>query len=137
MKKYLVFIPVLIIPLFFLSAFRTNNLSTEKSIKIFLPADSSQAFPDSIQQIVQSSCIGCHSTTSHSDKAKEKLNFDDWSNFSSIKKISKLNDIHKEVNEGKMPPEKFLIRFPDKKLTETQKKIILEWTDKETDKIMN
>ncbi len=137
MKKLLVFLPVMIIPFFFLSAFRTNNLSTDASNRIYIPADSSQVFPDSVQQIVQSSCIGCHSTTSHSDKAKEKLNFDDWGTFTSMKKISKLNDIHKEVNEDKMPPEKFLLRFPDKKLTELQKKIILDWTDKETNKIMN
>lgn len=137
MKKYLIFLPVLIIPLFFISAFRSNNLSASVNNGIKIDADSSEILPDSVQQIVQNSCIGCHKTNSFNEKAKEKLNFDEWSTFSPVKKISKLNDIHKEVDEGKMPPEKFLIRFPDKKLTETQKKIILDWTDKETDKLMN
>ena len=138
MKKYLVFLPLLIIPVIFLSAYRTKNLPAyNKNNKTIIPADSSQVLPDSVQQIVQNSCVGCHSTTSHSEKAREKLNFDDWSTYSPVKKISKLNDIHKEINEDKMPPEKFLVHFPDKKLTEVQKKIILDWTDKETDKIMN
>jgi len=137
MKRFFLFLPLLIIPVIFLSAFKTNSFSANRSSNSALLADSLKIFPDTVQLIVQNSCIGCHSTTSHSDKAKEKLNFDEWVSFSPIKKISKLNDIHKEINEDKMPPDKFLERFPDKKLTELQKKTLMDWTDQEIKKIMN
>ena len=137
MKRLFLFLPVLIIPVFFMSSFRISNLTSHRNNNSGLLSDTTQVFPDSVHLIVQNSCIGCHSTTSHSEKAKGKLNFDEWDSFSPVKKISKLNDIHKEVNEGKMPPEKFLDRFPDKKLTELQKKTILDWTDQEIKKIMN
>jgi len=51
-----------------------------------------------------------------------------------LKKLSKSKDIHKEVSENKMPPEKFLERFPDRKLTDEESKIILDWATAELKK---
>ena len=40
------------------------------------------------------------------------------------------------IEEGKMPPKKFLEKNPDKKLTEDQTKLLLEWTKTESERLM-
>ena len=77
--------------------------------------------------------MGCHSSESKNVKSKGKLNFDKWENLSMMKKTGKLNDIIKTVKEGKMPPKKFVTKYPDKKLSEDQAKQIIDWAQKTMD----
>lgn len=93
--------------------------------------DEKPVFPENVNAVFQRACIGCHSTESMNDKAKDKLDLAKWEEYSTISKISKLNEIGKVVSEGAMPPAKFLERFPDKKLTEEEAKILADWSRQE------
>ena len=95
-----------------------------------------QAFPDEIGMILKSACYDCHSTGATSEKALNAINFSDWETYRLTKKISLLGDICKMVEEGKMPPKKYLEHKPDRIMSEVQKKLLCEWTKKETDKLM-
>ena len=95
-----------------------------------------QAFPDDIGMILTSACYDCHSTGAKSEKALKAVNFSDWEEYRLTKKIGLLGDICKMVEEGKMPPEKYLEHKPDRKMSEAQTKLLCEWTKKETDKLM-
>ena len=53
-------------------------------------------------------------------------------NLSSLRE----NNIKEVVNEGMMPPEKFLDRYPEKSLSKEDKEKILKWADEEIAKLM-
>ena len=93
-------------------------------------------FPDEISTILKSSCYDCHSTANGSEKPLKALDFEKWNEYRLTKQISLLGDIGKMVEEGKMPPGKYLDNKPDRKLSEVQKKLLADWTKQEADKLM-
>ncbi len=96
-----------------------NNVNTEKSIVI----------PVNIQKVIDNSCIGCHNTKSKNKKGKMKLDFDKMTNgdYSVGKTSSKLRGIIKELNEKKMPPEKFLNKYPERAISSEEAKLLVDW----------
>ena len=92
--------------------------------------------PENVETVLKASCYGCHSNDASSKKGKLALNFDKWEDYRATKKIGKLDAICEVVNEGKMPPEKYLKSKPEKALTDAQKKVLCEWTEKESAKLM-
>lgn len=93
-------------------------------------------FPDEISTILKTSCYNCHSTGAKSDDALKAVDFLIWDKYKVTKKISVLGDICKVVEEGKMPPKKYLDHNPDSQMSEAQKKILCDWTKAESDKLM-
>jgi len=92
--------------------------------------------PDDISKVITTSCYDCHSSDAKSKDAKDALNFETWDDYRLTKKVGLLKDICKMVEEGKMPPEKYLGFKPDRKLSEESKKLLCEWTNKETERLM-
>jgi hypothetical protein len=126
MKRYNYFLISAIALVFILSGFtRFNGSLLQKKII-------NREIPENVNTILQKSCSGCHSTLSTNDKAKDKLNLNEWNNYSNTALASKLGDIDKTVSEGEMPPKRFLERFPDKKLTTEEVKILHDWAKKES-----
>jgi len=123
MKKQIVYIASAGIIFLFFQSFLSGSLKR-------------QEIPDEIGTILKTSCYNCHSTGSRAEKALDKINFDDWDDYKLIKKIELLGDIGKVLEEGKMPPEKFLERNPDAKLSEDQSNLLIDWTKKEADMLM-
>ena len=93
-------------------------------------------FPEDVEKVLTSSCFDCHYSDASNKRAKLALNFDKWEEYKTTKKISKLNDICELVGEGKMPPGKYLENNPERALTDTQKKLICDWAEKESAKLM-
>ena len=96
------------------------------------------AIPSNIQIIIDKSCVMCHSTNSKNTKGKAKLNFDNMTNSSySINKIAsklrKINDV--VVVEKSMPTKKFLENYPDKAISDDDRKALSEWALNENKKI--
>ncbi len=92
--------------------------------------------PDNVKAIVESSCIGCHNTDSKNDKAKDKLDFKTIESLSKIKMISAYKDIQETIEKNEMPPKKFLEKYPDRALSEDQKKMLIEWAKKEAESLV-
>jgi len=132
MKKLLIISSILIAISLIMTAF---SIDTEN---IYISNDYSEqektipGFPEDVNKIIQNHCYGCHNNDGKSEDAVKKLNFDEWENYSMMKKTGKLKDICDIINEGKMPPEKFLKKYPDKKLSKEQEKIICDWTNRKT-----
>jgi hypothetical protein len=72
-----------------------------------------------------------------SDKAKDKLLLDKLGDLSKAKLIAKLGDIGEVAGEGAMPPEKFLEQKPEKKLTEEEQKLLVDWAENTADELLN
>lgn len=95
-----------------------------------------QDIPEEIAGILKSSCYDCHSKGSQSEKALKAVQFDIWQDYRLTKKIGLLAEIAEVVEEGDMPPKKYLEQKPDRKLTDSQKKQLVEWTQKESERLM-
>lgn len=94
------------------------------------------AMPDNVKAIIEKSCIGCHNTDSKNDKAKEALDLKTMESLSKQKMVHALKEIGETVEENEMPPAKFLEKYPDKKLTDAEKKILIDWSKKEAQALM-
>ncbi len=90
--------------------------------------------PEDVKAVLDNKCTGCHSNDTKGGKSKMKMNFDKFTNgdYSTGKTISKLGKITKQLNKGKMPPKKFLEKYPDKKLTEEESNLLLNWASEES-----
>jgi uncharacterized membrane protein len=91
---------------------------------------------DDVKAIIEKSCFGCHNTDSKNDKAKEKLDLKTLNSLSATKMIHALDKIEQVLKEDEMPPEKFLEKFPDKKLTDAEKKTLMDWANNEAKALM-
>ena len=127
MKKMTVFAGIFLT--FFLVSFLVK--ATDKT-----SAEEPAMMPKKVQSIIENKCIGCHNTDSRNDKAKEKLDFKTLDGLGKIKKIGTYNHIVEALEKNKMPPEKFLDRHPEKKLSEKEAKTIIEWANKEAEALM-
>ena len=88
--------------------------------------------PEDVLGVLKTSCYDCHSNDASNQKAKIAMNFDKWEEFKVSKKISRLEDICALVEEGKMPPAKYLNNKPDRAVSGSQKALICDWTAKES-----
>lgn len=93
-------------------------------------------FPEEISVILKTSCNDCHYTGAKAEKALKAVNFEDWEGYRVTKKIALLGEVCKVVEEGKMPPEKYLEHKPDSRLSDKQLKLLCEWTEQEAEKLM-
>lgn len=92
--------------------------------------------PDDVKAVIEKSCFGCHNTDSKNDKAKDKLDLKTLGDLDTPKMIHALKEINEVLEKNEMPPEKFLERFPDKKLTDAEKKILMSWADSQAKSLM-
>ncbi|HPE77680.1 MAG TPA: heme-binding domain-containing protein [Draconibacterium sp.] len=122
------FIPSTLLVFLFATIIATASENQVKSKAIDIP--------DNVKTIIDKSCFGCHNTDSKNDKAKDKLDLKTLGDLETAKMIHALKEINEVVEKNEMPPEKFLERFPDKKLTDDEKKILMNWADAQAKSLM-
>jgi hypothetical protein len=93
-------------------------------------------FPEEVEKLLKNSCWGCHNTESNNDDAKSALDLSLWNEYGLAKKIGLLNEIDDVLEEGMMPPQRFVRRYPERALSDDQVKLIRDWTRQETKKLM-
>jgi len=135
MKKFsfksILFFPAVIVMVFLFTAFEMDNDITANP-----GPEESFEIPEDIQSIFDNSCFGCHNAESQSEKGKKKLMIDKMHELSTAKLIAALEDITDVVDEGEMPPEKFLAKYPEKALTDEEVEKIKVWVDKTADDLL-
>ncbi len=92
--------------------------------------------PDDVKVAVDKSCFGCHNTASKNDDAKEELDFKKMDHLSRIRLISTYKEIGETIEKGEMPPKRFLEKYPDKKLTDEEKELLINWSKKEAEALV-
>ena len=93
-------------------------------------------FPADVKEVLKTSCYDCHSKDASSKKGTLALNFDKWEDYKLTKRVSKLDAISEVIEEGKMPPAKYLKGNAEKALTDDQKELVLNWAEEEAEKLM-
>lgn len=100
-----------------------------------------------IKDIIQTSCYDCHSDhtnypwytniqpvgwwmQNHVNEGKRDLNFSQFATYGISRKMRKFKGIANEVNEGEMPLDSYLWIHHNAKMSDIQKKLLIEWADK-------
>ena len=100
--------------------------------------------PDSVQQILKTSCFDCHSNNtrypwyasiepvgwylnSHITDGKEELNFDEFGTYVLKRQYGKLRQLQRQVKEDEMPLPSYLLIHRDAVLSPGQKALLLSW----------
>jgi hypothetical protein len=92
--------------------------------------------PEEVNQLLVSACYDCHSSAGQNEDAKKALNFETWDEYRLTKQIGLLGEIAEVVAENKMPPSKYLELKPDRKLSESQKELVVKWAEDTSDGLM-
>jgi uncharacterized membrane protein len=92
-------------------------------------------YPEDVKNVIDQKCYGCHSVKGKSDKAKDALMWDSVPNLSAAKQISVLNDIIDVLEDGSMPPEEMVKKFPEAKLTDEERDLMHTWAEAKADSL--
>jgi mono/diheme cytochrome c family protein len=125
-KNILSIIFIVTLSICFLS-FTAEKLIREKTEK---------GMPDEIKAAFDKSCYGCHNSDTGGQRAFDKLDLKKLDSLPRVQKIAKLKSIDEAVKNGEMPPERFLEKNPDKKLTSDEVKKLHSWIVSETKKLL-
>lgn len=126
-----------------------RNQNTE-----MLATDFTKTFdvPKDIQNILRTSCYDCHSNNTkypwynkiqpaswlledHIKEGKEELNFSEFRAYSKRRQKSKLKSISSQIRDDEMPIWSYTLIHRDAKLSENDKKLMMEWVDKIRDSL--
>lgn len=105
-----------------------------------------ETLPGEIVTMLRESCYDCHSSQvkypwySHLApvswlvakdvrEGRDELNLSDWGRLEKRKKIKALSGIAEEVEKGNMPLPIYITMHPGAKLSDEQKKILVEWSN--------
>jgi hypothetical protein len=108
--------------------------------------------PKNVEAILRTSCYDCHSNNTnypwysyiqparfymehHIKEAKENLNFCEWGKYSKRKQENKLDRIVKQIKSNEMPLASYTLIHKNARLTNVQKKEVMDWINKTKDSI--
>jgi len=142
MKKILITLsPILVILFLYVILDKAGNYVNEDKITTENYGNEVKkiSFPANVQMILDKSCIGCHNTESKNNKGRMKLNFDKMTNggYSVGKTSSKLRGVIKTLDEKKMPPNKFLIKYPERAISAEESKLLVDWAKEQEKALKN
>ncbi|MBX7152826.1 heme-binding domain-containing protein [bacterium] len=122
------------------------------------PTDQSKTFqsqmqvPENIASILSKACYDCHShqtkwpwysnvapvswlLVQDVNEGRKHLNLSDWGSYKESRKVEKLSQMAGEVTDGKMPLPIYLLMHSEAKLSDQEKKDLVNWCENEADKI--
>ena len=108
--------------------------------------------PKEVERIITTSCYDCHSNNTeypwynklqpvawfledHVAHGKEELNFNEWADYSTRRKNSKLKSINSQIEDEEMPLWSYTLIHREAELSEDEKKIVLDWVSKLKDSL--
>lgn len=128
--------------------------TTRNQSVLILQTDFNNTFqvPNNIQQILKISCHDCHSNNTnypwynkiqpigwllenHIKDGKKELNFSEFGTYSKRRQKSKLKSIINQIKKDEMPLYSYTLIHKDAKLSERNKKNLIDWLSKQKDSI--
>ncbi len=148
MKKKLKVVAVALVGIFLLLQL-TNPARTNPPVKRDAIAAANP--PAAIAASLRAACYDCHSyetkwplysriapsswlIVADVNEGREHFNFSDWPEDSAraAKKLDRINEV---VDYREMPPKKYTALHPEARLTEEQRKAIMDWTEAAAEKL--
>lgn len=107
--------------------------------------------PQAVMSILKTSCYDCHSDETiwpfyadiaplswniigHVNDGRKALNYSKWGEIEPEIKIKRLKRSIKTINNGMMPLENYLLLHEEAKLSNEQKKVLIDWCNEELKK---
>src|SRR5688572_25570485 len=140
-KKIFIFLLVILVVIQFIHPAKNKGSEVQKNfLGTVFPV------PVNIKTILGKACNDCHSNNTdypwysniqpvhwwmnnHIQEGKSHLNFDEYSHKSLRFQYHKMEEIAEMVKEGEMPLESYTWIHEDAKLTEAEKKELIDWAD--------
>lgn len=108
------------------------------------PVQQEIAAPPAVMAVLERSCYDCHSNkttwpwysyvapaswlVAHDvEEGRHELNFTAWNQYPPDKRAKKIHEVGEEVGEGKMPLRQYLLLHSDAKLSEDDRRLLLDW----------
>lgn len=102
--------------------------------------------PDNVNALLHQACYDCHSNNTeypwysniqpigwwladHIKEGKRELNFDEFATYKTKRQLKKLDEVKKSQQDGWMPLKSYTWMHGDAKLTDAEKKAIINWAD--------
>lgn len=123
MKKRFLFPTFAVLGLLFFQGTTKTVADSENALHI-VDAD----MPANVKAVVDQKCYGCHNAESKNEKGKAKLDWDAFEASKRSKQIAAKGKILEALENGDMPPAKFLENKPEGKLNEAELATLLEWS---------
>ncbi|MBK5208863.1 MAG: heme-binding domain-containing protein [Flavobacteriaceae bacterium] len=146
-KIIVIFIVVVFVGIQFIPTTRNQSVLT-------LQTDFNNTFevPNNVQQILKISCYDCHSNNTnypwynkiqpaswllenHIKEGKKELNFSEFGTYSKRRQKSKLKAVINQIKDDEMPLYSYTLIHKDAKLSERNKKDLIDWLSKQKDSI--
>jgi len=110
--------------------------------------------PAHVQSIIDRSCIDCHTSRTrypwysqispvswwlkdHIDEGRGELNLSEFGTYSPKKAAHKLEEVHEMIKKDEMPLREYVWGHPSAKLSDADKKSLIEWADAERARILD
>jgi len=104
--------------------------------------------PDELRGVLAHKCGDCHSNNTRwplysrvapsswlvehdVHEGREHMNFSSWEQYALDARIDLLGKIGTQLRQGKMPLKQYLLLHPEARLSESERKLILDWTKTE------
>jgi len=98
--------------------------------------DQTISMPDNVMAIVEAKCMGCHKPDAKNEKARAKLQWVLLPEMEVEELVGKLDDILEVLEEGSMPPQGVLEKYPNMKLTDEETQILKEWAESNANRLL-
>lgn len=125
--------------------FIPKKLDNKGDLKNPKAIDSVYQVPENVMSILKNSCYDCHSNATHYpwyasvqplsmwinhhvNEGKRELNFSTFGNYRIAIQYHKLHEIIEQVEEGEMPLSSYTLIHKKAKLSDVQKKAIINWS---------
>jgi len=109
--------------------------------------------PDEVRAVIVQKCGDCHSNNTRwplysriapaswlverdVHEGREHLNLSSWDQYRTDDRIDLLAHIGTQVRQGKMPLKQYLLLHPEARLSDADRKLILDWSKNERKRLM-
>jgi cytochrome c len=109
--------------------------------------------PDDVRALLAQKCGDCHSNNTRwplyskvapsswlvehdVSEGREHMNLSRWGLYSIDSRIDLLAKISSQLRQGKMPLKQYLLLHPEARLSESERKLIVDWTKVERKRLM-
>lgn len=123
MKKLSLLPVAALVGVLFFQAIQKPEVETHPLLDLDAPK-----MPAKVKAVVEQKCYGCHNAESKNEKGKKKLDWDAFEAEKKAKQLAAMSKINEVLEEGEMPPKKFLENKPEGKLSEEELAILLDWS---------
>jgi cytochrome c len=104
--------------------------------------------PDEVRTVITQKCGDCHSNNTRwplysriapsswlvehdVHEGREHMNLSSWEHYSIDNRIDLLGKMGSQLRQGKMPLKQYLLLHPEARLSEAERKLIVDWTKTE------